>query len=259
MYKFKDSLSEPPGINKAILQLFDQRYETTRKQSIYHIDDMVCVKDENNVKIAIVYEGNCFIFETHRIANKFDIDKFIEKMPDTVYDLDIIDITQSAWYEDKITTPITKFHMFLVEKILTQNQIHPEIINLMWNSYSWRCAINDHLETTHNKIILKTILNGNIDVSNYNNWSLRYFIQTNHEDLIQIIVKHPNMNLFKAMKEILCFTPDRVAWSKYIFYNKALGYKFLLLIMSSYQNPDYDSLWAILPRDIIVEILQKLL
>jgi hypothetical protein len=149
-------------------------------------------------------------------------------MPESVDYLDIIDMMKGDWYKAKIPSTITKFDIFLAEKNLTQSKIPPSIINLMWDSYNWRKALNDHLETTNNKTILETMMSvENIDISNYNHWSLRYFTQTDHDDFIHIIVKHPNMNLCASIKDIVCSIYAKLFKNKIILH-KALGYKFFV-------------------------------
>jgi hypothetical protein len=100
-------------------------------------------------------------------------------------------------------------------------------------------------------------LTGNTDILNYNSWALRYLIETHQEDLIQILVKNSCVNIHKSIKDIISSTKNENIKNKIIFH-EALGYKFLLFIMSSYQNLDYTSLLSMLPKDMIFGIIRKL-
>jgi hypothetical protein len=125
---------------------------------------------------------------------------------------------QKEWYQDKITkTAITEFHMFLLEFFFAQCNMPQSIINLIWSSYKWRKAINEHLETTNQKTILKIILAGDGDILNYNSWALRYLIETNHEDLLYILIKNPTLNIHKSIKDIISSTKNTNIKNKIIF------------------------------------------
>jgi hypothetical protein len=78
MFKFKDYISSV-WLGGQIRLVLHKNANPIRQPSTYHVDDMVTDDNGKCVKIVIVYEGNCFIFETDCYDTKFDIDKFIEK------------------------------------------------------------------------------------------------------------------------------------------------------------------------------------